>query len=138
MSAGENPFENLREARKNRQNGKSEHATDLFWSEMNNIIMWCYEFRQAHIEKNKMNPMSVIRWRRIFQTIELLARMREELPTLEEYFGKERKVGKYKRTISEMEAMEYISAIQDRIMEMQDDSIDPEPLDEVDMFDEEE
>lgn len=109
-------------------------STSLFQSEYNRIIMLCYQFSQVFVEvgatMNRFERMRVeARRNRLFQIIAMLAEQRDELPTVQEYFGK-REYGVFRKSIAEMQALEYVSAIQDKIMELQNPAVQPQPIDQ--------
>lgn len=106
---------------------EQKFSTDLFQSEYNRIIMWCYNFATAVIETPPYDKMGIMRRNRIFQYITRLAEMREDIPTVEEYFG-DQKIGLSEGTITTTMAMTYVSMVQDKVMQMNDFRIETEPI----------
>jgi len=125
----------LSDAQNRRKANNRIPETELARSEYNSIIMLCYQFRQAFIESYQSQPLMELRRNRLFQTIAVLARQRKELPTLDEYF-KGRSMGMFSESIAEVEALEYVGVIQDKIMEMNDWKVEIGKLDDED-FEEE-
>lgn len=123
----------MEDAREGREDKK--HENPLFQSEYNRIIMLCHQYSMAFIESgsSSINPMASLevenRRNRIFQTIAMIAEHREELKTIDEYFG-DREYGVFKGTIAEFEALEYVSYVQDRVMELQDWRVDVGQIDD--------
>ncbi len=112
-----------------RSRREQKHENPLFRSEYNRIIMLCHQYSMAFIESgsSSLNPLASLevenRRNRIFQTIAMIAEHREELKTVDEYFG-DREYGVFQGTIAEFEALEYVSYVQDRVMELNDWKID--------------
>lgn len=137
---GQEDLENLLGRAKSRGKQQNQQTSvSLFQSEYNRIIMLCYQFSQAFIEvgsaTNRFERMRVeARRNRLFQTIAMLAEQRDELPTVKEYFGN-RKYGKFRMSIAEMQALEYVSKIQDLVMELSTPGVEPQPIDQEETID---
>lgn len=134
-------LENLLGRAKSRGRQQNQQpSVSLFQSEYDRIIMLCYQFSQAFIEvgatTNRFERMRIeARRNRLFQTIAMLAEQREELPTVREYFGN-RKYGKFRKSIAEMQALEYVSKIQDLVTELSNPAVEPQPIDQDEVSDE--
>lgn len=108
---------------------EQKFSTDMFRSEYNRIIMWCYEFATAVVETPPHDKMGIMRRNRIFQYITKMAVHRDEIPTVDEYFGDQR-IGLSEGTITTTMAMTYVSMIQDKVMQMNDFRIETEPIED--------
>lgn len=116
---------------KNLQEKRDEKfSTQLFQSEYNRLIMWCYNFATAVIETPPHDKMGIMRRNRIFHYITKIAEHRDELPTVEGYFDSERKIGLSENDVTTTLAMTYVSALQDKVMQMNDFRIETEPIED--------
>lgn len=112
-----------------RDKRNQKFSTNLFQSEYNRIILWCYNFSVAVVETSPFDKLSIMRRNRIFQYICKLAEQRDEIPTVDEYF-KNQKIGIFDGTITTTMAMTYVSMIQDKLMSMNDWRIETEPIED--------
>lgn len=112
-----------------REQRRQKFSTNLFQSEYNRIILWCYNFSVAVVETSPFDKLSIMRRNRIFQYITKLAEQRDEIPTVDEYF-KGQKIGIFDGTITTTMAMTYVSMIQDKLMSMNDWRIETSPIED--------
>lgn len=112
-----------------RNRREQKYSTELFQSEYLRITLWCYNFCVATIESSPYDKLGIMRRNRIFQYICKIAEQREELPTIQEY-ARGRVIGVFPGTVTTLNALEYISMIQDRITSLNDWRIQPEPIED--------
>lgn len=112
---------------------RQPREVNMPYTEHQKVIMLCFQYFQAFIESygQHVQPMMIARRNRLFQTIAMIAVQRKELPTVAEYF-RGRNVSIFPGDIAEFEALEYVSAIQDKVMQLQDRSVKVGILDDED------
>lgn len=127
-----------------------EHS--LLESEFGDIIKWVERFKDATVKIYQEGESAVAERDKIFGILIKTAEKREDLPSIKEYFtvkcptcegdedlkddckicngvGKvRRKIGKYKGTITEMNAIEYVSALHQCVIKLKDTKINPTEL----------
>lgn len=116
----------------------------LLQSEYQDIIMWAQRFKEMCTEAATGGVFAVMQRNKIFTILRLTAEKRKGLPSLEEYFSEScpecngdgcetckgkgyvmRRIGKYRGTITDLYAIEYVSALQEKIYDIQDPRIEP-------------
>ena len=95
--------------------------TQLLNTEIEQIQLMGYDFLNAH----KMGDID--RCIRIFHIFKELAKSKEGLPDLNEFFGG-KKIGFFKHSITVQGAMQYVLNIVDKVRVMNDFRMKPEPM----------
>lgn len=93
----------------------------LLRAEMDQLMVLAWDFNNAY----KMGDIQ--RCTRIFHIICDIAKYKEGLPTLQDYFKGER-IGRYKDTIDLRYASKYVIYVQDKIKSLNDWRVKPTPI----------